>query len=167
MALPQFIVEGGRRLSGTITPTVNKNAALPIVCAALLTDQPVTLENVPRIRDIESLLQLVRQTGATAEWQGKEGNTLLVHAKAVRGDALAPELCKRIRASILLAAPLLARAGYAPGEWQAVVASFAASVLAGLALYLLVETPFMKLRERFAPAVAGRRSGFDGRTERA
>ncbi len=111
MALPQFIVDGGRRLSGTITPTGNKNAALPIVCAALLTDQPVTLENVPRIRDIESLLQLVRQTGATAEWQGKEGNTLVVHAKAVRGDGLDPELCKRIRASILLAAPLLARAG--------------------------------------------------------
>ncbi|MCE9600764.1 MAG: UDP-N-acetylglucosamine 1-carboxyvinyltransferase [Gemmatimonadetes bacterium] len=109
MSSPQFIVEGGRRLSGTIRPTGNKNAALPIVCAALLTDEPVTLENVPRIRDIESLLQLVRQTGAAAEWTG--ANTLVITARSVRGDGLDPELCKRIRASILLAAPLLARAG--------------------------------------------------------
>ena len=109
MSSPQFIVEGGRRLSGTIRPTGNKNAALPIVCAALLTDEPVTLHNVPRIRDIESLLLLVRQAGATAEWTA--ANTLLITAKSVRGDTLDPELCKRIRASILLAAPLLARAG--------------------------------------------------------
>ncbi len=109
--MPQFIVDGGRRLAGTIRPTGNKNAALPIVCAALLTDEPVTLENVPRIRDIESLLQLVRQAGAAAEWTAPTGNTLVIHAKEVRGDTLDPELCKRIRASILLAAPLLARAG--------------------------------------------------------
>jgi UDP-N-acetylglucosamine 1-carboxyvinyltransferase len=111
MPSPQFIVDGGRRLSGTIRPTGNKNAALPIVCAALLTDEPVTLHNVPRIRDIESLLMLVRQAGASAEWSESDRNTLAIHAKAVRGDSLDPELCKRIRASILLAAPLLARAG--------------------------------------------------------
>lgn len=111
MPAPQFIVEGGRRLSGTIRPTGNKNAALPIVCAALLTRERVTLENVPRIRDIESLLQLVRQAGAGAEWSAPTGNTLVIEAREVRGDALDPELCKRIRASILLAAPLLARAG--------------------------------------------------------
>lgn len=106
---PHFIVEGGRRLHGTIRPTGNKNAALPIVCAALLTDQPVTLHNVPRIKDIESLLQLVRQSGASAEWTA--ANTLVITATTVRGDTLDGELCKRIRASILLAAPLLARAG--------------------------------------------------------
>ncbi|MCC7002834.1 MAG: UDP-N-acetylglucosamine 1-carboxyvinyltransferase [Gemmatimonadaceae bacterium] len=109
MRSPQFIVEGGRPLAGTIRPTGNKNAALPIVCAALLTSEPVTLENVPRIKDIESLLQLVRQTGATAEWTA--ANTLLITATTVRGDTLDPELCKRIRASILLAGPVLARAG--------------------------------------------------------
>ncbi len=108
MSSPKFIVEGGRRLAGTIRPTGNKNAALPILCAALLTSEPVTLENVPRIRDIESLLQLIRQAGATAEWTAD--NTLVITAKEVRGDALDAELCKRIRASILLAAPLLARA---------------------------------------------------------
>jgi UDP-N-acetylglucosamine 1-carboxyvinyltransferase len=109
MRSPQFIVEGGLPLAGTIRPTGNKNAALPIVCAALLTSDPVTLENVPRIKDIESLLQLVRQTGATAEWTG--ANTLVITAREVRGDTLDPELCKRIRASILLAGPVLARAG--------------------------------------------------------
>jgi UDP-N-acetylglucosamine 1-carboxyvinyltransferase len=109
MTSPRFIVEGARPLSGTIRPTGNKNAALPILCAALLTDEPVTLENVPRIRDIESLLQLIRQAGATAEWTA--ANTLVITAKTLRGDALDAELCKRIRASILLAAPLLARAG--------------------------------------------------------
>lgn len=109
MPTPQFIVEGGHPLAGTIRPTGNKNAALPIVCAALLTDEPVTLENVPRIRDIESLLSLVRAAGARADWTGP--NTLVIHAESVRGDSLDPELCARIRASILLAAPLLARTG--------------------------------------------------------
>lgn len=111
MSSPQFIVEGGRPLAGSIRPTGNKNAALPIVCAALLTDAPVTLENVPRIRDIESLVALVRATGAAADWT--DTNTLVIHAKTVRGDALDPELSSRIRASILLAAPLLARTGQA------------------------------------------------------
>jgi UDP-N-acetylglucosamine 1-carboxyvinyltransferase len=109
MSTPQFIVEGGRPLAGAIAPTGNKNAALPIVCAALLTAEPVTLENVPRIRDIESLLGLVRAAGASADWTGP--NTLVIHAKTVRGDTLPPELCARIRASILLAGPLLARCG--------------------------------------------------------
>ena len=109
MSQPQFIVEGGRALAGAIRPTGNKNAALPIVCAALLTDEAVTLHNVPRIRDIESLLSLVRAAGATAEWTA--ANTLVIHAKTVRGDTLDPELCAKIRASILLAGPLLARCG--------------------------------------------------------
>jgi UDP-N-acetylglucosamine 1-carboxyvinyltransferase len=105
----QYVVEGGRPLSGTIRPAGNKNAALPIVCAALLTDQPVTLTNVPQIRDIETLVELIRTVGAEVEWTAP--NTLRIHAKDVRGDALDPALCVRIRASILLAGPLLARCG--------------------------------------------------------
>ena len=62
MSAVQFIVEGGLTLSGSIRPSGNKNAALPIVAAALLTDQPVTLTNVPRIRDLETLVDLVRTT---------------------------------------------------------------------------------------------------------
>ena len=64
----RYIVEGGRRLSGTIEPGGNKNAALPIIAAALLTDQTVILENVPRIRDTETLVDLVRSVGAEAGW---------------------------------------------------------------------------------------------------
>ena len=109
MSSLQFVVEGGRPLAGSIRPSGNKNAALPIVAAALLTDQPVTLENVPRIRDIETLVELVRTTGAAAEWKGQ--NTLQIHAKSLKRGALDPRMCARIRASILLAAPLLARVG--------------------------------------------------------
>ena len=109
MGALQYTVEGGRRLSGTIRPSGNKNAALPIVAAALLTDQPVTLENVPRIRDVEVLVELVKSTSVKIEWA--ERNTLKIHAKEVKAAELDPELCRRIRASILLAAPLLARSG--------------------------------------------------------
>ena len=109
MGALQYSVEGGRRLSGVIRPSGNKNAALPIVSAALLTEHPVTLDNVPRIRDVEVLVELVKSVGASVEWQGR--NTLKIHAKTVRAAELDPELCRRIRASILLAAPLLARCG--------------------------------------------------------
>ncbi|HEX8724703.1 MAG TPA: UDP-N-acetylglucosamine 1-carboxyvinyltransferase [Gemmatimonadaceae bacterium] len=109
MSALQFIVHGGHPLSGTIRPAGNKNAALPIVAATLLTDQPVTLTNVPRIRDVEALVELVRSVGAAAEWTGR--NELHVHARRVEATRLDPVLCARIRASILLAAPLLVRAG--------------------------------------------------------
>src|ERR1700675_2742063 len=105
----QYVVEGGHRLSGTIEPAGNKNAALPIIAAALLTEHPVTLTNVPRIRDTETLVELARSVGASAEWT--ERNTLVIHAKSIRAADLDPDLCARIRASILLAGPLLARCG--------------------------------------------------------
>src|SRR5437764_8842235 len=105
----QYIVEGGHRLKGAIEPSGNKNAALPIIAAALLTEHPVTLDNVPRIRDTEILVELVRSVGASAEWRGR--NRLAIHAKSIRAADLDPDLCARIRASILLAGPLLARCG--------------------------------------------------------
>src|SRR4051812_3417990 len=109
MGALQYVVEGGKRLSGTIRPSGNKNAALPIVAASLLTEHPVILENVPRIRDVEILVQLVKSVGAHIDWTAR--NTLHIHAKSVKAAELDPELCRRIRASILLAAPLLARSG--------------------------------------------------------
>ena len=105
----QYIVEGGHRLQGTIEPSGNKNAALPIIAAALLTEHPVRLENVPRIRDTETLVELIRSVGADVEWL--ERNTLAIHARSIRAADLDPVLCARIRASILLAGPLLARCG--------------------------------------------------------
>ena len=105
----QYIVEGGHRLSGTIAPSGNKNAALPIVAAALLTDQRVELHNVPRIRDIEALVELIQSVGAEARWLGR--NELEIRAANLRPADLDPDLCARIRASILLAGPMIARCG--------------------------------------------------------
>jgi UDP-N-acetylglucosamine 1-carboxyvinyltransferase len=105
----QFVVQGGYRLAGRIRPSGNKNAALPIVAAALLCDEPVYLENVPRIRDVETLVELIKSVGATAEWTKR--NSLTIHAKTLTASDLDPVLCRKIRASILLAAPLLARCG--------------------------------------------------------
>lgn len=105
----RYIVEGGRRLSGRIAPSGNKNAALPIVAAALLTDQPVTLTNVPRIRDVEALVELIGTVGAKTRWVDR--NSLEIHAAELRPAELDPDLCARIRASILLAGPMLARCG--------------------------------------------------------
>jgi UDP-N-acetylglucosamine 1-carboxyvinyltransferase len=109
MAAPQFIVDGGYELTGSIRPAGNKNGALPIIAASLLTDQPVTLENVPRIRDVETLVELIRTLGVQADWTSR--NTLAIHARDMCVGTLDPELCTRIRASILLAGPLLARLG--------------------------------------------------------
>ena len=109
MAAVQYIVEGGARLKGSIRPSGNKNAALPILAASLLSPNPVRLRNVPRIRDMETLVELVRSLGASVDWAGQ--NTLEVHARDLSSGSLDPVLCARIRASILLAAPLLARCG--------------------------------------------------------
>jgi UDP-N-acetylglucosamine 1-carboxyvinyltransferase len=105
----RYIVEGGNTLAGSITPSGNKNAALPIIAAALLTDQKVILENVPRILDCETLVELIISLGVTAKWTAR--NTLAIEAKDVQPSALDPILCAKIRASILLAGPLLARCG--------------------------------------------------------
>ena len=105
----QYIVEGRHRLKGAIEPSGNKNAALPIVAAALLTDQTVTLTNVPRIRDVEALVELIQSVGAEARWLGR--NELEITARNLRPADLDPDLCARIRASILLAGPMLARCG--------------------------------------------------------
>ncbi len=105
----QYVVQGGQRLSGRIRPSGNKNGALPIVAAALLCEEPVYLENVPRIKDVETLVLLLKSVGARAEWTSR--NALTIHAKSLSVSELDPELCKKIRASILLAGPLLARCG--------------------------------------------------------
>ncbi len=105
----QYVVQGGNRLHGRIRPSGNKNAALPIIASSLLCEEPVHLENVPRIRDVETLVELVNSVGANAQWTGR--NSLTIHAKELRVAELDPQLCKKIRASILLAGPLLARCG--------------------------------------------------------
>lgn len=104
-----FVIEGGRPLNGVIRAAGNKNAALPILAACLLTDEPVSLSNVPRIRDVETMLELLRGVGADVDWIGS--NEVRVHAAAVDNTELDERLCSQMRASFLLAGPLLARHG--------------------------------------------------------
>lgn len=107
--MPKFVVEGGHPLRGTIRPAGNKNAALPIIAACLLTDEEVILENVPEIRDVKTLLDLLSTLGAETEWIAR--NTVRVRANDLSASELDPEAAARIRASILLAGPMLARVG--------------------------------------------------------
>jgi UDP-N-acetylglucosamine 1-carboxyvinyltransferase len=106
-----FVIEGSHRLSGTIRAAGNKNGALPIIAACLLADGPVTLANVPRIRDVDTMLELLADLGADASWTGV--NEVSVDARGASKSAPDEGLCSKIRASFLLAGPLLARFGRA------------------------------------------------------
>jgi UDP-N-acetylglucosamine 1-carboxyvinyltransferase len=105
--MESFVIEGAQPLNGQIEAAGNKNGALPIVAACLLTDEPVVLGNVPRIRDVETMVELVADLGAEIEWTGH--NEVRIHAAELTSYELDPYLASRIRASFLLAGPLLAR----------------------------------------------------------
>lgn len=105
----RFVVEGGTPLRGTVRPAGNKNAALPMIAAALLGDGPSDVVNVPRIRDVEVLLALIDGLGAAVSWTGP--SSLRIDPSGLASRPLDPGLCSRLRASILLAGPLLARFG--------------------------------------------------------
>lgn len=107
--MEKFIIHGGTPLQGEMTPAGNKNAALPLLAATLLTDEPVTLRNVPDIRDVKAIIALLKSLGAEVSYS--EPNTVRVHAKNLRPADLDPDLCRGIRASILLAGPMVARSG--------------------------------------------------------
>src|SRR5215212_2224997 len=107
--MEKFVIQGGAPLSGEITAAGNKNAALPILAACLLTDEEVVLSNVPRIRDTESQVALLEGLGVKVNWSGQ--NELRLQADAISDTGVDEELAARIRASFLLAGPLLARFG--------------------------------------------------------
>ena len=107
--MEQFVIEGGHPLHGTVTPAGNKNAALPLLAACLLTDEPVTLRNLPRIRDVDTMRELICDVGATVE--ELDPHAWRIHTPPLTNSSLAHELCRRIRASMLLAGPMLARHG--------------------------------------------------------
>ena len=102
---------GGRRLSGRVTVEGNKNSALPLLAACLLTDQECVLTNVPRIRDVDVLVQLMRGLGAAVEGAGT--GTLRVRCEKITTDRPDPLLVGKLRGSVLLLGPLLARYGSA------------------------------------------------------
>jgi UDP-N-acetylglucosamine 1-carboxyvinyltransferase len=107
--MEQFIIEGGHELNGTITPSGNKNAALPMLAACLLTEEPVTLRNVPRIRDVGTMVDLLTSLGVEVHDEG--AGTVVVHACDVHAAKFDAALFRHIRGSILLAGPMLARFG--------------------------------------------------------
>ncbi|MEZ5080964.1 MAG: UDP-N-acetylglucosamine 1-carboxyvinyltransferase [Thermoleophilia bacterium] len=105
----KFVIQGGRPLSGTVVPSGNKNAALPILAACLLTDEEVILENVPRIVDVHTMLALLDDIGVSIRDVGP--NAIALKAADIRRTDLDPDLSGRLRASLLLAGSLLARCG--------------------------------------------------------
>src|SRR3982751_4739767 len=110
--MENFGIDGGVPLRGTVVPSGNKNAALPILAASVLTADEVVVRNVPRIRDVEAMLRVLRGIGVTVEW--RDDNELCLCAADVDPEShIDREHAERIRASFLLAGPLLARFGHA------------------------------------------------------
>jgi UDP-N-acetylglucosamine 1-carboxyvinyltransferase len=109
--MEKLLIEGGVPLSGTIVPAGNKNAALPLLACSLLTDEEVVLHNVPRIRDVDAMLHLLADLGVKTEW--RDDNTVSLQAADVTSTDVDAALAERIRASFLVAGPLLGRFGSA------------------------------------------------------
>jgi UDP-N-acetylglucosamine 1-carboxyvinyltransferase len=106
--MSDLIIHGGKPLSGTITPSGNKNSVLPILCATLLTDAPVTLRNVPTITDVEKLVNFFSEQGSKIAWDRATGVLQIDHS-GFDADSLNGELPAGMRSSVLLFAPLLQR----------------------------------------------------------
>ena len=107
--MDKFIIQGGIPLKGQVTPSGNKNAALPLLAACILTEKPVVLHNIPEINDVRALRDLLISIGVKVTPLGNHSWEL--HAKDIECTNLDPELCRKIRASILLAGPVTARTG--------------------------------------------------------
>src|SRR5580658_816636 len=105
-----FRVTGGVALSGEITPQGNKNEALPLLAAACLTDQPVTLENFPAIEDVGVMIKILQSLGVEADFRAGH-STVVVRAQSEPKSSLPAALCAKLRGSVTLAGPLLARTG--------------------------------------------------------
>src|SRR3954471_12455759 len=110
--MEKFVIDGGTPLSGTVIPAGNKNAALPILAASALTADEVVVRNVPRIRDVEAMLDILRGLGARVEWRSAH-EVAIAAADLPDPDAIDRAKSEQIRASFLLAGPLLARYGRA------------------------------------------------------
>lgn len=111
--MDKLIIRGGKSLAGTVTISGAKNAALPELCAALLTADPVTLHNVPALQDVATMLKLIRNMGVQAERSATQPGTVTLNAGALHAPEAPYELVKTMRASVLALGPLLARFGRA------------------------------------------------------
>src|SRR3954463_7210969 len=110
--MEKFVIDGGVPLRGTVIPAGNKNGALPILAASVLTAEEVVVRNVPRIRDVEAMLRVLRGIGVTVDWRD-ENEVCLCAADVAPESHIDREHATRTRASFLLAGPLLARFGHA------------------------------------------------------
>ena len=108
--MDKFIIQGGKPLSGQMTPSGNKNSALPLMAACLLTDEPVVLHNMPNITDTQTMRHLIESLGVKVRRIG-DSSSYEFTADDIHPSDLDPDLCRRIRASILLAGPMVARSG--------------------------------------------------------
>lgn len=108
--MDKFIIKGGKPLHGTMRPSGNKNAALPMMAATLLTDEPVILKNMPNINDTRTMGNLMNSLGVVID-KDLETSTWTFQSSSIRPSDLDPALCRQIRASILLAGPMTARFG--------------------------------------------------------
>lgn len=114
--MSRFVIHGGKRLGGKHRVPGNKNAALPMLAACVLTDEPVRLQNIPLIEDVHSMLEILDSLGVRID---RRGHSVTLCARGIRKRTLKPELCRRVRSSILFAGPMAARHGrvtvYPPG----------------------------------------------------
>ena len=108
--MEKFVTEGGHPLNGVVVPSGNKNGALALLAATLLTDQKVVLKNVPQIEDVRTMVAIMADIGVDVEWSGD--HELTVQARDLIATRLDPDLCREVRASILFAGPMLARCGH-------------------------------------------------------
>ncbi|MBN1579520.1 MAG: UDP-N-acetylglucosamine 1-carboxyvinyltransferase [Anaerolineae bacterium] len=107
MSMSELIIEGGHPLCGEVTPIGNKNAALPLLAACLLTDERIVLDNVPQIRDVQTMLEILVDVGVKVDWL--QEHSVALQAENIVRTTLDSILCEEIRASILFAGPMLAR----------------------------------------------------------
>ncbi len=103
--MDKFIIQGEIPLAGEVIPAGNKNAALPLLAACLLTEEPVIMHNVPDIRDVQAMRALLKSLGIDISTIGN--HTWSIQAKDIRSANLDPDRCRQIRASILLAGPMV------------------------------------------------------------
>src|SRR5215212_4865750 len=113
-SMEKFVIQGGSPLSGTIVPAGNKNAALPLLACALLTEEEVVLRNVPRIRDTEAMIDLLADLGTEVSWPDE--HTVSLRAANIPSTRVNADIAERIRASFLAAGPLRQRPHAAPGR---------------------------------------------------
>ena len=111
--MERFLIEGGHRLEGTVRISGAKNAALPAMAAALLTSEPVHLKNIPRVRDIITMGQLLAHMRARVETPDLPPTDMTIQAEKISGAEAPYELVRTMRASILTLGPLVSRLGHA------------------------------------------------------